>query len=423
MAVSMNHPVRFTITVLLAAFAFAMTGLALIAGFYTEKNAKVQTYVQFVDEFYLYSGKLETDEELLSYEQFMTAAETLSLPYVAFTYADIDYPELDWDDETIAYYRQKNRVHLERNPESVASISSDYRERLEIIAGKSPLSPLAKNEILIPSCNAYFFIYCGLAENFESLIGQSILFSLNDIEQSLTIVGIYNNKDCEEYQKYQRGEFIYSNSDTCRSQDKCYTGTFFICDELFGELSTDVGVMYASFAGDHAASTGSRVRDFFDENADTYQTNMFSGIELYRKEIAGMKTTFAIAAAVLSVFSILLLYQFITLSIDDKKQMIGILRALGGRSADVVKIFLIESGFVGALSGIFAVGVTAGLIPSANLVVSTLFSEHMAIMTFNPLAFVIVFALSLGVALLSSLIPVLLEARRLPVDVIKFNTN
>ena len=50
---SIKKPLRFFFTVLLSTVAFVMTGLALIVAFYDEDRAKVQTYVQFTDGFYM----------------------------------------------------------------------------------------------------------------------------------------------------------------------------------------------------------------------------------------------------------------------------------------------------------------------------------------------------------------------------------
>ena len=56
-----------------------------------------------------------------------------------------------------------------------------------------------------------------------------------------------------------------------------------------------------------------------------------------------MTNIFLYAGIILALFSTLLLFNFISISITNKKKEIGILRAVGARGADVFKIFFSES--------------------------------------------------------------------------------
>lgn len=62
---------------------------------------------------------------------------------------------------------------------------------------------------------------------------------------------------------------------------------------------------------------------------------------------------------VLAVFSTLLLSNFISLSISNKKKEIGILRAVGAREGDVFKIFIAESLTIVIICSILALVGTA----------------------------------------------------------------
>ena len=61
-----------------------------------------------------------------------------------------------------------------------------------------------------------------------------------------------------------------------------------------------------------------------------------------------------VVSIVFMVFSALLLMNFISFSVANKKKQIGILRAIGARSFDVFKIFFTESLTVAALNLILA---------------------------------------------------------------------
>ena len=54
------------------------------------------------------------------------------------------------------------------------------------------------------------------------------------------------------------------------------------------------------------------------------------------------------------IFAAVLLFNFISLSVEFKKQEIGILRALGASKKDVVKIFFIEATIIAIINFIFA---------------------------------------------------------------------
>ncbi len=59
-----------------------------------------------------------------------------------------------------------------------------------------------------------------------------------------------------------------------------------------------------------------------------------------------MKVVFSIATVVFGAFAMLMLFNFITVSIQSKSKEIGILRAVGARRIDVFKIFIAEALFI-----------------------------------------------------------------------------
>ncbi len=120
-----------------------------------------------------------------------------------------------------------------------------------------------------------------------------------------------------------------------------------------------------------------------------------------------------------AVFASLMLTNFIGTSITHKKQEIGILRAIGSRSADVFRIFFAESfiiamiNYVLALSGTFAVTLVINnvLRESAGLLITFL--------AFGVRQIGILFAVSLGVAFIATFFPVKKIASMKPIDAIK----
>ncbi len=138
-------------------------------------------------------------------------------------------------------------------------------------------------------------------------------------------------------------------------------------------------------------------------NADTIQTteNVFMGLGI-----------------AFSVFSALLIYQFVGLSLEKKRQEIGIMRALGARKGSVLLIFMLESVLLAVISAALALGAT----PLVMMAVSDYLFDTLGI-AFNThfAVYPIVAALALGVATIASLFPVLRAASRSPVDTIRKN--
>ena len=403
LGLSVKNPVRFFFTVLLATVAFTLTGLALIAGYYDEERAKVQTYAQFTDVFLLYGVEGE-----IPFTELKNISAELHLPYGAISSVGyVGFPDLTENRNIFAYARENN-VHVEAAMEKIAYYPAELMaaQGISLLAGKSATTD---DEILIPSCFAHFLIAYGLGEDFESLVGQSLTIFITGEEAAVTIAGVYNNAECHNG---------VNSTEACRSS-LSYVGCLFVSETLFSRFAecADIGC----FAGDHSAVTAERVIGFLEGNGELYFSDIFLPIFEYREEIASISHGLGIAGGVLAGFSVLMLFQFITISIDVKRQMIGILRALGGRSSDVVNIFMIESGFLGLLTAILALALMAGLIPVVNIIFSSVFKVRFAIMTYHALSFVLVFLVSVAASLLSALIPVVREARRLPVEVIKFN--
>ncbi|MCR5091218.1 MAG: ABC transporter ATP-binding protein/permease [Bacilli bacterium] len=131
-----------------------------------------------------------------------------------------------------------------------------------------------------------------------------------------------------------------------------------------------------------------------------------------------MKVFFYIGLFFLA-FSMLLFYNFISASINNKRREIGILRAVGARGSDVFKIFYSES-FVIALINFVLAG-TATIIIS--MVLNNFFSSELGflIVLLKPgfIELGLVLAAALLASFISALLPVLRIAHQKPVDAIR----
>ena len=122
---------------------------------------------------------------------------------------------------------------------------------------------------------------------------------------------------------------------------------------------------------------------------------------------------------VLSLISVFVAINVVTLSINERKKEIGILRAIGTKSKDVEKIFLLENTFVGFVSFL----VSQVLTSIAILLMNTIFSQNSVIGTkylFYDLKIVLI---SLVVTFILCVIGCILPIKRLnklnPIDCIR----
>lgn len=98
-------------------------------------------------------------------------------------------------------------------------------------------------------------------------------------------------------------------------------------------------------------------KDFGEDSSRIMMSGgLVSSLQMVDSFVESMSQVFLYVGLVLAVFAALLLSNFISVSISNKKREIGILRAVGARSLDVFKIFFSESFVIGlicvAVSGV-----------------------------------------------------------------------
>ena len=119
------------------------------------------------------------------------------------------------------------------------------------------------------------------------------------------------------------------------------------------------------------------------------------------------------------IFAAVLLFNFISLSVEFKKQEIGILRALGASKKDVIKIFFTEATIIAIINFIIALVISALSIISINEYLKNDYGLIISIISFGFRQLFIMLLISLLVAYLSSTIPVRRIANKNPIDAIR----
>ena len=120
---------------------------------------------------------------------------------------------------------------------------------------------------------------------------------------------------------------------------------------------------------------------------------------------------------VMAVFSMLLLFNFISASIAYKKREIGILRAIGARSADVFKIFYAESAIIAAACYLLAVIVCFAVCAALNALLAA--EIGVSAFVFGPLSWLVMLGIAALTSFAATYLPVRSAARKKPVESIR----
>ena len=120
-----------------------------------------------------------------------------------------------------------------------------------------------------------------------------------------------------------------------------------------------------------------------------------------------------------AIFASVLFCNFIATSIANKKREIGILRAVGARGFDVLKIFLTESILIALINWILAVFASGALTAFINGYIRNEFQVLVTVLNFGLIQVVLLLMIAIVIACIASAFPVLQISRKKPIDAIK----
>lgn len=154
-----------------------------------------------------------------------------------------------------------------------------------------------------------------------------------------------------------------------------------------------------------AHKTRADEKDFSVINSKTLQEKVGS--------ILGMVTAFlgAIASISLLVGGVGIANSMLT-SVMERTREIGILKAVGARRDDILKIFILESGALGGLGGVIGVILGSAIAYLANFAGIPV--------SIRPEMLVFVFLFSVGIDLVSGFIPARRAANLSPVEALRY---
>lgn len=150
-----------------------------------------------------------------------------------------------------------------------------------------------------------------------------------------------------------------------------------------------------------------------------YGNTILDVIEVNRESLQQFANLFLYFSIVLALFSVFMLFNYISTSIVARRQSIGVLRALGSNSRDIFRIFITESLIIAIINGILACVVSAIGCIFVNMYIKTVMGLTISFAIYSLRQIIITILASLGTGILASLLPIIKICKEKPVDLIR----
>lgn len=427
----LQKPVRLLIVLFLTAVALILFGLSVTVAMYDEDRAIAESMVLY-DRATLVAkpdGSAFSEEELAVLEEragkafgtLSPAPQELLSGLMQFTAGE----NKSLGDLTNC---------ITKSPDGMIVLSEAVLGEAEgyTLTGRLPEE---KAEIALPACLAELFVelnyYDEIAspqvyheESFtweydeahlttisshEDLIGKKLYLAdpAGGGPLQASIVGILEY-ECGLWGYHDQGEMSLTLEDQ-----------LIVSEEYAKEALGGSAGMYALAGRPRSSAEAATLYELLKSGEYLVCTDAVTQVEDYRETISGFTGAFVGVGAAFAVFAGALIFQFINLSIESKRGQVGILRALGARSADVCRIFFSESFILALVSVAVAIPATIGLSYAVNKILADLFFIRIAVLNFTVWMPVSIFLLGFVIALVATVVPVLKEARKAPIDAIR----
>jgi len=142
-------------------------------------------------------------------------------------------------------------------------------------------------------------------------------------------------------------------------------------------------------------------------------------LDQVNEQLQDYSKTFLYLGVFIAIFAAMMLANFISSSITNQREEIGILRAIGARGKDVFSIFFIESFIIAAINFIISTAIVAFF---TGFVSDTLINDTgfmLSILNFGFRQVILLFLISMLVAFGASYVPVKTVASMKPIDAIR----
>ena len=154
-----------------------------------------------------------------------------------------------------------------------------------------------------------------------------------------------------------------------------------------------------------------------DDSRIRLSSSFVDNLEMIDEVIGVLEKVFLYGGLVLAAFAALLLSNFISVSIANKKREIGILRAVGARGMDVFKIFFSESFVIALICVVLSTLISVSLCGAINSLLAE--SLGASLFVFGIGSFGLVVGIAAVTSVVATFLPVWNAARKKPVDSIR----
>lgn len=455
---------KLIVAIFLSLVSFILFGLSnTMATFNERKNAissmidNKQNYaVISLQEVYTYgneksrytSDRLFTVDKLAELKNLYPNA-TLEAVINGNDYVYLNYPEIERDEDDYHYY-----IDIRPNTNNFMRLNNEVLNnfKYKLVAGRLPQG---RNEIVITK-----FVYVAY-EKYGYLLNEhkiainnyqdaldNMTFNYKGIE--LNVVGIIDtNLDYSNYYEFDeldqtsltdqlKYEFVRNN---LSPSPHCL---FYISNTLYDEFIADENTRII-YTLSYINTTEREVTKLYDLMNTEFEQYVKYDYYYEGMESEGYMATYCYAldnsavrelndlgsilrdlgkvfiriSIFFAVFAVILLSNFIATSISYKKRDIGILRAIGARSYDVFKIFFAESLVIAAINFVLSSSLTAIICGAINKGLKIDTGLSISLLNFGIIQIVLLLALILLIAFISTIIPVYNIAKKKPIDAIK----
>ena len=322
-------------------------------------------------------GKLSFEKENINELKKIDHVKQITEGFTSFSFTD---NAIEYEDESYTYM-------------NFGTISPDITAS-NILFGEMP----KKNEVLITEGLA-----TSITDNAEDMIGKEVTVKIEADESKLkdtyTISGIFKPGDAvgpagifdsvfmtmETFEALSKAEdkIIEPNVVYLTSDSEEYTKG--IKDQV-----KELG--YAGSSSDILIDIFSKMLDIF-----TYILTGVAGISL--------------------LVSAIMILTVLYISVVERTQEIGVIKAIGGRKKDVRRIFVSESFLIGLFSGILGVGIAMGLSVVGNFFIEKTFDTTVLHMT--PTFAIAGIVISVLISVLAGVLPANKAAKLDPVEALR----
>ncbi len=307
--------------------------------------------------------------------------------------------------------------YLDRNFATNTVVSELDRLPVEIIAGTKVTTET--NVIVIPDFVANYIIYSGLVDfgvenpSYSDILDKHIYelgnISIPNSETRLyKIIGVYETNTIDLLKNIEQSAEATDVMVGILRQYSIYVKTDIDKHDLFSESNS-------AYFVDGSDELALQLLTTYDISSNIVLEQIDSASNIFTI----LSIAFLVLLIIFTVFAIMLMYQFISMTIEYSKKEIGILKALGTRSSDIFKVYLLETlliMIVVTISTLLVVTIIFNII-NGNLSSKTDSSFDIVVLSGMSILFITLF--SIVISFISTYKPIKTITKAKPIEVIR----